>query len=378
MSKILILGGYGYTGRLIARHLLEQSTADLILAARHLDKLQALANQLNANFDGERVRVVQVDASDGSALCSALIGVDLLLVASPTTRQASTVIGAALESGVDYLDVQLGTQKLALLKSKAAEIERLGRCFITEAGFHPGLPSALVRYAATAFDRLEVATTAAYLNMGGNLPYTEAVDELVELFQDYKSQIFKNGAWTKPGSFQIQKIDFGDPIGMRNCYSMFFEELGDLPEMYPTLQETGFFMSETHWLVDWVIYPLAMLGLKIAPKRAIRPMGRLIWWGMQHIPKPPYLVLLKIQATGEKDGQRLIFEASVSHTDGYELTAIPVVACLLQYLDGSARRPGLWYMGHMVEPVRLFQDMQRMGACIKGNIVKTDIYGGSK
>jgi len=85
---------------------------------------------------------------------------------------------------------------------------------------------------------------------------------------------------------------------------------------------------------------------------------------MQTFPKPPYLVLLKVVAGGQKDGKPVRWEASVSHPDGYELTAIPVVASLVQYLDGPARRPGLWMMGHLVEPVRLFKDMERMGVTV--------------
>ena len=34
---------------------------------------------------------------------------------------------------------------------------------------------------------------------------------------------------------------------------------------------------------------------------------------------------------------------------------------LLQYLEGSAKRPGLWMMGHLAEPVRLMIDMEKMG-----------------
>jgi len=364
VAKILILGGYGFTGKRLARHLLAQSQTDIILGGRHIEKAKDYADQLNAEFTGGRVSACFLDAADRPSLSQALRGVDLLLVAAPTTQHAEGVIRAALDSGADYLDVQLGARKLALLQSLAPDIERAGRCFITEAGFHPGLPAAMVRWAAGHLDRLDSAMTACYLNMGRSLPYSEAVDELMEVFQSYQAQVFKAGRWTKPGSYEVRKVDFGPEIGVRQCYSMFFEELGALPEMVPTLRELGFYISGSHWFVDYVLTLLVMAGLRIAPRQTKRPLGKLLWWGMQTFPKPPYLVLLKVVAGGEKDGKPMRWEASVSHPDGYELTAIPVVACLLQYLDGSARRPGLWMMGHLAEPVRLFKDMERMGVTV--------------
>ena len=250
-----------------------------------------------------------MDAASREDLAKALQGVDLLVVAAPTTRCAETVIRTALECRVDYLDVQLDIGKLKVLQSLAPQIEQAGLCFITEAGFHPGLPAAMVHAAARRLDRLDSAVTAAYLNMGQSLPYTDAVDELMELFQNYQAQVFKNGAWTKSSSYEMRKVDFGGEIGVRRCFSMFLEEMRPLPEMYPSLQEVGFYMSETHWLVDWVIYPLAYAGLKIAPRQTMRPLGKLLWWGMQNLPKPPYLVLLKVEASGEKDGKSVRVEA---------------------------------------------------------------------
>ena len=361
MTKILILGGYGLTGKPLARHLLRQSPVELVIAGRNLDKAAAFAAQLNAEFPGGRVTAARADAASAESLRDALRGVDLLVVAAPTTQHAGTVARAALDSGVDYLDVQLDAGKLAVLQALAPEIERAGRCFITEAGFHPGLPSAMVRWAAARLDRLDSAVTAGYLNMGQALPYTEAVDELMQAFKDYQAQVFKDGAWTKPGSYELRKVDFGGAIGLRTCYSMFFEEMRDLPRQYPSLRELGFYMAGSNWLTDWVITPVVMLGLKLAPVRGVRPMGKLMWWGMQHLGRPPYTVLLKVEATGEKNGQPARVELTVSHPDGYELTAVPVAACLMQWLDGSARKPGLWMMGHLAEPLRLFEDMQRMG-----------------
>jgi hypothetical protein len=360
MARILILGGTGYTGKPLARHLLEESPVEVTIATRHLDRAQAFADELNSRFTGERACAAYADASDTASLRAALRGQALILVAAPTTAYAEIVLRAALEAGVDYLDVQLSSQKFALLKSMEGKIQRAGRCFITEAGFHPGLPSALVRYAASNLDTIESAITVGYLNMGKDLPYTEAVDELVELFKDYQAQVYKNGHWTKSNSFEMCHIDFGGDIGRKLCYSMFFEELGSLPAMYPTLKSVGFFMSETHWMTDWIIFPVAWMWLKIMP-RAVQPIGKFLWWGMGTFHKAPYRVELQVQASGSKDGQPVKVRASVSHLDGYELTAIPVVATLLQYLDGSARKPGLWMMGHLAEPVRLMKDMEKMG-----------------
>jgi saccharopine dehydrogenase (NAD+, L-lysine-forming) len=366
MTKILILGGTGATGKALTRHLLMQTSADLALASRSLDKAQALADKFNAEFKTSRVTSVRADADDVESLRSAFRGMTLILVAAPTTRQAGTVIRSALEAGADYLDVQIGARKFDLLQSLGPEIERAGRCFITEAGFHPGLPAALVRYAAGQMDTVESVVIGGYLNMGGTrLAFTESVDELMEAFRDFRAQVLKNGAWTKRRSFTMRKIDFGGDIGTRNTFSMFFEELGPLPQLYPSLKELGFYISETHWFLDWFITMIVFAGIKLFPKGGIRPLGKLLWWGMTTLPKPPHRLELHTEATGLKNGKPSKIVFNVSHTDGYELTAIPVVAGLMQYLDGSARKPGMWMMGHLVDPVRLMLDMQKMGATVE-------------
>jgi saccharopine dehydrogenase (NAD+, L-lysine-forming) len=367
MTSILILGGTGYTGKLLARHLLERTNVEITLAARHLEKAQAFADELNANHPGSRVAAVHADAADAASLQKAFRGHDMVLVAAPTTAHAENVVRACLAAGADYLDVQLGAAKFALLQSIAGEVERAGRCFITEAGFHPGLPAVMVRYAAAQMESIESASVIGYLNMGMNLPYTEAVNELIEFFKEYKAQVFKAGAWTRSNSYEMRRIDLGSDLGRKLCYSMFMEELRPLPEMYPSLHEVGFFMSETHWMTDWVIFPLTWIWLKIMPG-AVGPIGRLLWWGMGRFHKAPYRCEVQVRARGMQAGERVDCFTSIAHPDGYELTAIPVVATLLQYLDGSARKPGLWMMGHLAEPVRLLEDMQAMGATVQNRM----------
>ncbi len=357
MMNILLLGGYGSTGRPLTRHLLAQTDFRIVIAGRHLDKAQAFVDSLQS----ERVRAQQVDATDYQSLRQALQGVDLLLVAAPTTHHTETVVRAALDAGVDYLDIQYADLKLDVLRAHEKEMLERKLCFVTEAGYHPGLPSAMIRYAASKLDCIESARTAGYLNMG-NLQYTEAVDELMEAFVHYQAQVYRNGAWTKPGSWDMRKFDFGEGIGVKTSYSMFFEELRCIPDMYPTLKDTGFYIAGWNPLTDLILTPIIMVGLKIAPKRGIRPLGKLMWWGVNRS-KPPYRVVLQVEAEGQLNRQAAHVQARIEHEDGYELTAIPVVALLKQY--EQVRKPGLHMMGHLAEPYRLFEDMQKMGVQVE-------------
>jgi saccharopine dehydrogenase (NAD+, L-lysine-forming) len=360
MTTILVLGGYGATGRPLTKHLLAQTDHKIVIAGRNHKKAQNFVDSLHS----ARVSAQQVDATDFASLKQALRRVDFLLVAAPTTHHTETVVRAALSAGVDYLDVQYSGHKLEVLHAHEIQMNSRKLCFITEAGYHPGLPSVLIRYAASKMDCIQSAQTAGYLNVG-NLPYTEAVDELMEGFVNYQAQVYRNGAWTSPKSWDMRKFDFGEGIGVKTCYSMFFEELRCLPEMYPTLKDTGFYISGSNPLADLLITPVVMLGLRLAPKRGIRPLGKLMWWAMNRS-KPPYRVVLKVEATGQLDGRRARVEASVEHEDGYELTAIPVVALLMQY--DRIRKPGLHLMGHLAEPDRLLGAMQAMGVRVRTSV----------
>ena len=97
-------------------------------------------------------------------------------------------------------------------------------------------------------------------------------------------------------------------------------------------------------------------------------MGKLMWWGMSSLSKPPFLVQLQGEVSGEKEGKPVNAIVSISHADGYELTSIPVVACIMQYLDARKKKPGVWLMGEYSEPSRLFSDMETMGVRVTGEV----------
>lgn len=365
-KTFLILGGYGNTGRLISRLLLQETSARLVLAGRTIEDADVAAAQLNSRFEGGRVSSTYADASDIVSLTKALEGVDFIIVASSSSEYAEQVARAALEAGVDYLDIQYSTQKTAALKALAGEITNSGYCFITEGGFHPGLPAALIRYVAQFFDHLKSAIVGSVIRVDwASLTMSDStVYEFVKEISDFEALVFKEGQWKKarmPGMMDYIAMDFGGDFRKQYCVPMFLEEMRPIPDMFPSLSRAGFFVGGFNWFVDWLVFPISMLGLRLFPHTAMKPLGRLMKWGLNTFSKPPYGTALKVEARGEKESRDKAVNVSIYHKDAYMLTAIPVVACLLQYLDGSLRKPGLWTQANIVEPNRLIRDIKRLG-----------------
>jgi short subunit dehydrogenase-like uncharacterized protein len=117
MSKLLIYGATGYTGRMVARQA-KAAGLDFVIAGRSREKLAAFAKELEVPC-----RAFELD--DATVLRHALDGIRVVLnCAGPFVHTAQPLMQACMASGVHYLDItaEINTYRLAERLGKDAEM----------------------------------------------------------------------------------------------------------------------------------------------------------------------------------------------------------------------------------------------------------------
>jgi hypothetical protein len=363
MKPILLLGGYGAVGRHLAPWLLQETDTQLLVAGRNEKKAGQLAAELNHCFGGRRVAAQLADAALSGSLRPALARARMVVVCTPTMEHTPLVAREALAEDIDYLDMHFPARIVPILRQMQSEVESRGRCFITQAGFHPGLLAPLVHFSAphfTAFRQVSIA-----MQMRFRFPSLHrSAAELMETVDKEHMQVFADGRWRPGGRRDFKTFDFGPGFGKRSCAPLDFVEMHDLPRTYG-LEQVGCYAAGFKWFTDHLVFPAAWFLNRLHKGLAARLLSRWFVWGVNTFSSPPWGVVLRLDAAGDREGKPCSFSVVLRHPDMYELTALAVVACLKQYLDGSIARPGVWLMGEVVEPIRIFHDLERMGVRIE-------------
>ena len=101
LPKVVIFGGYGVFGSLIAEDLIKYSQCQVVIAGRDRSKAEVSCKRL-----GERAMPLVCDLQDGAAVLQALQGAAVVIVAAgPFQGMPLTALEAAMRLGVDYMDL---------------------------------------------------------------------------------------------------------------------------------------------------------------------------------------------------------------------------------------------------------------------------------
>ncbi|MCU0376777.1 MAG: saccharopine dehydrogenase NADP-binding domain-containing protein [Bacteroidales bacterium] len=363
-KHIMVLGGYGGVGKVISENLLKHTTTDITIAGRNLEKAETVANRLRKEHPNRQIKTIYADATDRGSLIIALKNVDLVIVATTTPDHIGTIAETAIETDTDMIDILVRGDVVDKLTEFRENIVSKKRIFITQAGFHPGLPAPFIKYAKNKFDDYQTANVVMVMNSKFEKP--ESTHEIINEIGASNAKILKNSLWLKSSYKDALNIQFSEEFGVRKCYPL------QMREVYPLEKELGIknmgvYSAGFNAFVDNFVFPLTMLLQSIKKGMGTKLSGKLMHWGINKYYTGKPGVEFKLLAKGMKDGLYKDYVLECHSPDAFEFTSLALIACLNQYLDRTINIPGIYLMGNIVEETRIIDDLRKMGVQIRDN-----------
>lgn len=153
--KALVLGGTGGMGQGVARDLIKQEQIKkVILGDINIDPTR-VQEKLRAS---EKVSLIRIDVNDHQGMVSAIKDVDVVInCAGPFYKTAVAVARAAVEAGVNYIDICDDYEAAEILFNSDIDeaAKKAGITVLTGMGSDPGTNNVLVKWYADKLDSVD-------------------------------------------------------------------------------------------------------------------------------------------------------------------------------------------------------------------------------
>ncbi len=322
VSRALIYGANGYTGRLITQYAAEYAIMP-VLGGRNAEAVNQLAHKYG--YDTE-----VFDLGDAALIERALEDVDVVLnCAGPFTHTAGPMVDACLRTGTHYLDITGEIEVMEQLAAQADRAKAAGVMLLPGTGFDVVPSDCLAVYLK------ERLPSAQFLQLGirgtGALSHGTATTML-----EHRSRggiVRRNGKLKRvPLAWRSRKIDFGDGKP-RTAITI---PWGDVATAY---YSTNIPNIEVYAAVSTVAKYAAIAARAIAPLLATSFVKKRIQKRIDARPAGPSEEQLQHGACfvwgRVEDAQGNSREARLRGPNGYLLTAHTALQILRRVLDGQ-------------------------------------------
>ena len=201
--NILILGGYGNVGSMIAKSLIEKSDVNVIVAGRRYAQAQKKANEF-----GERATAREITVSAEQDYDAALHDVDIVVVCFdlPDGRFPR----ACLERGVDFVDISAESEVLSCIEALDELAREHHATALISVGLMPGISSLMAKRGVEKFGEAKRVDNVALLGLG-------------EVFGSASANWTISHYGDRYAVNRI-KINMGEEIGVRTAYRFAFAD----------------------------------------------------------------------------------------------------------------------------------------------------------
>ncbi len=395
--RVVILGGAGKIGRLIARDLIEGPDPAEEVVIADLDEAAAIqvARGLGAGAGAAFCDLLDVDQT-----ARLLYGADICINAAQYDFNLQAM-QACLEAGVPYLDLgglfHMTRRQLALDE----EFRSRGLLAILGMGSCPGLSNVQAAYLASQLDRVERLRiyNGSLPPGGGEFAWGYSIRTILDEIT-MRPVVFEEGSFVEKDPLSGEEFYlFREPVGWQKVHLSLHSEVATLPLVYAEkgLREC-FFKITFFGLGEEAVRRLKFLAdLGLADREPVE-VPAVVEGGAPRVRVRPRDVLVEIlrrrpagqaaslsgfkdvatEAWGWRDGKPLrlrVDTAAGPHprfegSGGAMLVAVPAAEVARWIARGEIPQRGVLPPEQIVEPLRLFQALARRGARTERTIVE--------
>lgn len=249
---VMILGGYGNFGQLIATALSQEENISVIIAGRNENKAKTLANQLNCQYvklDVHQDDLIQAFHAHSVQLVISTVG--------PFQNQAYDIAQAAIEAGIHYIDLADSREFVENITQFNSIAEEKNLFICSGASTVPSLSSAVINHFLPEYSQLNTIDIA--LSASEKVPGISTLSAVLS-YCGQKFTMWKDQQWQEVYGLQnLTHQKFYHLPNKRWVGNCSVPDLALFPLNYPTVQQVTFkagvgisIVQISSWVVSWL------------------------------------------------------------------------------------------------------------------------------
>lgn len=348
VDTVLIIGGYGHVGGVIAEYLAQHSDHAVIVAGRSEAKAQAFAQK----YAG-RVQARTFDVSNPSEYDSALAGVRLVVMCLEQGNQA--IAQACLQRGIHYVDISATRSIHESIEALNPLAREHNATAVLSVGLAPGLTNVLAAYLVNLLDQTDSLEITVMLSLGES----HGADSLRWTVDNTNASFYWQGAQTarKVDAFsEPRQVTLPAPFGKRKAYRFDFSDQHILRNTLKVPEVSTRLCFDSAIATDLLALSKRAGVTKLASKLDLKKTAALL----EKIPMPASPSAVQVEAFGTRENRSVRIAASAT-AQGTGLATGLVAALTVQQILSKAQPAGVYHIESLLEPVELMRDLGKEG-----------------
>ena len=353
---VLLVGASGVFGSRLAERLAVEPGIALTLAGRRRDPLE----QVRTAIGGGAIRTLDrhwIEARD-------LAGYDLVIdAAGPFQGSGTRLVEAAVEAGVDYLDLADGREwVVGFSRHFDGAAREAGVRLVTGASSIPALSHAVLDEIVRHWSRIDDICIGIF--PGNRAPRGLSVVEAILSYVGKPVRVWRGGAWrSDPGWGRLRLVDAG-PAGRRWASLCDTPEQDLLVDRYRPSGSAEFFagmeLSVLH-LGLWLLSLPVRWGWATSLRPWAKPMLRVAQW---LLPFGSDRGAMTVDASGSDTAGRAVSARWLLNANANRGPYVPVlaaVAMVRRWRDGRRPEAGAYPCSGMLSLAEFEKDLDALG-----------------